>query len=104
MNAQNTCNTYTLLQFNAPTHLKEKLNVLSDYQRVPRSAIINQVMNQYVREQFEIIEKDGIFSDLVVRVQEKVKRSMMRVKNPEPNLVIEKKTPTNHLSWEKSYI
>ncbi len=100
MNAQNTCNTYTLLQFNAPTHLKEKLNVLSDYQRVPRSAIINQVMNQYVRDQFELIERDGIFTDLVKRVQDKVKR----VKNPEPNLVIEKKTPTNPLSWEKSYI
>jgi predicted DNA-binding protein len=105
MNAQNTCNTYTLLQFNAPTHLKEKLNILSDYRRIPRNAIINEVLEKYIRDSFELIEKDGLFTDLVERVQEKVAKSLKRAKKPEPVPTIEKKkTPEKSWSWENSYV
>ena len=105
MNAQNTCNTYKLIQFNAPSHLKDKLNILSDYRRVPRSAIINEVLEKHIRDQFQLIEKDGLFTDLVARVQEKVKRSFKRSKKPEPNQSLEKKkTPEkSSWSWETSY-
>ena len=71
-------NTYSLIQFNAPNHLKDKLNILSDYRRIPRNAIINEVLERHVREQFELIERDGMFTDLVERVQEKVARSLKR--------------------------
>ena len=100
MNAQNTCNTYQLIQFNCPSHLKDKLNILSDYRRVPRSAILNELIEQHIRDQFELIEKDGLFTDLVERVQEKVKRSFKRSKKPEPVPTIEKKKTW---SWENSY-
>lgn len=70
--------TYTLIQFNAPNHLKDKLNILSDYRRIPRNAIINEVLERHVREQFELIERDEMFTYLVERVQETVSRSMKR--------------------------
>ena len=97
MNAQHT---YSLIQFNTPDHIKDKLNILSDYRRVPRSAIINEVLEKHIRDQFELIEKDGLFTDLVERVQEKVKRSFKRSKKPEPVPTIEKKKTW---SWEQSY-
>jgi len=100
MNAQNTCNTYQLIQFNCPSHLKDKLNILSDYRRVPRSAILNELIEKHIRDQFELIEKDGLFTDLVQRVQEKVSRSLKRKKTPEPVSAIEKK---KSWSWETSY-
>lgn len=102
MNAQNTSIPYKLIQFNCPSHLKDKLNILSDYRRVPRSAIINEVIEQHIRDQFELIEKDGLFTDLVARVQEKVSRSLKR-KKPESVPTIEKKTPEKSWSWETSY-
>ena len=49
---------------------------------------------------FELIEKDGLFTDLVQRVQEKVSRSFKRSKKPEPVPTIEKKKTW---SWEQSY-
>ena len=70
--------TYTLIKFNAPNHLKDKLNILSDYRRIPRNAIINEVLERHVREQFELIERDEMFTYLVERVQETVSRSMKR--------------------------
>jgi len=97
MNAQHM---YSLIQFNAPNHIKDKLNILSDYRRVPRSAIINEVLEKHIRDQFELIEKDGLFTDLVQRVQEKVSRSFKRSKKPEPVPTIEKKKTW---SWEQSY-
>ena len=100
MNAQHT---YSLIQFNTPDHIKQKLNLLSDYRRIPRNAIINEVIEQHIRNQFELIERDGTFTDLVSRVQEKVSRSLKR-KKPEPVPTIEKKkTPENSWSWESSY-
>jgi predicted DNA-binding protein len=99
MNAQHT---YSLIQFHTPDHIKQKLNVLSDYRRVPRSAIINEVIEQHIRDQFELIEKDGLFTDLVARVQEKVSRSLKR-KKPESVPTIEEKTPEKSWSWETSY-
>ena len=105
MNSQNTSIPYKLIQFNAPSHLKDKLNILSDYRRVPRSAIINEVLENHVRDQFQLIEKDGLFTDLVARVQEKVSRSLRRKKKTEPVPTIEKKkTPEkSSWSWENSY-
>ena len=100
MDAQNTCNAYKLIQFNCPSHLKDKLNILSDYRRVPRSAIINDVLEKHIRDQFELIERDGTFTELVQRVQEKVSRSFKRSKKPEPVPTIEKKETW---SWENSY-
>ena len=101
MNAQHT---YSLIQFNTPNHIKEKLNVLSDYRRIPRNAIINEVIEQHIRDQFDLIEKDGAFTDLVERVREKVKRSFKRSKKSEPNQSLEKKkTPEKSWSWENSY-
>ena len=78
----NAKDTYSLIQFNTPDHIKQKLNLLSDYRRIPRNALINEVLERHIRDQFELIERDGEFTDLVQRVQEKATRSLKR-NNPD---------------------
>ena len=95
MNASNT--KYSLIQFNTPDHLRDKLNSLSQYKRIPRSAIINQVLDTFVRDQLEIIEKDGRFYDLIEVAQKKVTKPKVSQPVPEMN-------STRSHKWETSYI
>jgi len=92
----NAVNTYSLIQFNCANHLRDKLNSLSQYKRIPRSAIINQVLDTFVRDQFEIIKKDGEILSLIEQVQKKVTKPKVSPR------MVEKKSRSNE--WESSYI
>ena len=92
----NASNTYSLIQFNTPNHLRDKLNSLSHYKRIPRSAMINQILDSFVRDQFKIIEKDGRFYDLIEVAQKKVTKP--KISPPVPEV----KSRSNE--WETSYI
>jgi hypothetical protein len=92
----NAVNTYSLIQFNTPNHLRDKLNSLSVYRRIPRSAMINQVLDTFVRDQFEIIEKDGRFHNLIEVAQKTVTKP--KVSPPIPEM-----DSTRSHKWETSY-
>ena len=90
-----TSNTYTLLNWNCPQHLKTALDAVVDYKRISRTSIINTLLADYCRNEITAIEKDGEILSLIDSAQRKVKSHK---KTPPP---IEKKTTW---SWESSYI
>ena len=91
-----TSNTYTLLNWNCPQHLKTALDAVVDYKRISRTSIINTLLSNYCRNEINAIEKDGEILSLIDSTQRKVK--CHNKKNSPP---IEKKS---NWSWESSYI
>jgi len=89
-----TSNTYTLLNFNCPQHLKTALDAVVDYKRISRTSIINTLLADYCRNEITAIEKDGEILSLIDSAQRKVK-SHKKTSPP-----VEKKTTW---SWENSY-
>ena len=90
-----TSNTYQLLNWNCPQHLKTALDAVVDYKRISRTSIINTLLADYCRNEITAIEKDGEILSLIDSTQRKVSKQ----KNSTPP--IEKKTSW---SWESSYI
>jgi hypothetical protein len=89
-----TSNTYTLLNWNCPRHLKNALDAVVDYKRISRTSIINTLLADYCRNEITAIEKDGEILSLIDSAQRKVSKQ----KNSSPP--IEKKS---NWSWESSY-
>ena len=89
-----TSNTYTLLNWNCPQHLKTALDAVVDYKRISRTSIINTLLADYCRNEITAIEKDGEILSLIDSTQRKVK-SHKKTTPP-----VEKKSSW---SWESSY-
>jgi len=91
-----TSNTYTLLNWNCPQHLKTALDAVVDYKRISRTSIINTLLADYCRNEITAIEKDGKILSLIDSAQRKVKSH----KKTAPPMKEKKST----WSWESSYI
>ena len=90
-----TSNTYTLLNWNCPQHLKTALDAVVDYKRISRTSIINTLLADYCRNEITAIEKDGQILSLIDSTQRKVKSH----KNPSPPV----ENNSRPLTWENSY-
>jgi len=91
-----TSNTYTLLNWNCPQHLKTALDAVVDYKRISRTSIINTLLADYCRNEITAIEKDGEILSLIDSAQRKVKSH----KKTTPPM----KEKKSNWSWESSYI
>ena len=90
-----TSNTYTLLNWNCPQHLKTALDAVVDYKRISRTSIINTLLADYCRNEITAIEKDGEILSLIDSAQRKVSKQ----KNSSPPV----EPKSSSWSWESSY-
>lgn len=79
----------TLMNFHIPKHLKSTLDKLSSYKRVSRTAILNNLLEQYCRKEIMLITEDASISDRLVQVEQKVPNKQQH------------QSATN--TWESSY-
>lgn len=79
----------TLMNFHIPRHLKSTLDKLSSYKRVSRTAILNNLLEQYCRKEIRLIKEDATITDRLVQVEPKVPK---------------KKHQRATSTWESSYL
>ena len=68
----------TLMNFHIPRHLKITLDKLSSYKRVSRTAILNNLLEQYCRKEIRLIKEDASITDRLVKVEQKVPKKQQQ--------------------------
>ena len=114
-------NTTTLLNFNIPIHLKEDFDELMKFKNITKTSVLNQFIEQYIRTEFRLLDKDGKFKFLIQNTKLKERLKKPKILNeyksfnkPIPTLksdddLDDKKTNIPHLTnyldddydWEK---
>jgi hypothetical protein len=73
--------TSTLMNFYLPTNTKSKLDFIANYRQRTRSSIIKNLIEDWVRDEFELVSKDKKFDEMIainppiVRTNKKSKSS-----------------------------
>jgi len=57
--------TSTLMNFYLPTRTKSKLDFIANYRQRTRSSIIKNLIENWVREEFELVSKDQKFDEMI---------------------------------------
>jgi predicted transcriptional regulator len=79
--------TSTLMNFYLPTRTKSKLDFIANYRQRTRSSIIKNLIENWVREEFELVSKDQKFDEMIAAST--------------PVVRTDKKS--NSMRWEDSY-
>ena len=60
---------HSSITFYCPTHLKTSFDELIKFKRVSRTSIINFLMEQYLRNEFDLLKKDNQISKFISDVK-----------------------------------
>ena len=99
MNNQNTFQPI-LINFNIPNHLKYKLDRVSKLKGITRTSILNGLIEDYVRKETDLIEKDGRIYEMMSKLENTMERTILRSNSFSHTRV----SPLKQQSWENSYI
>lgn len=61
--------THTLINFNIPLHLKTHFDQLVDFKRVSRTSVLNNLIENYCRNEIDHLETDGRINDLITTIK-----------------------------------
>jgi len=59
----------TLINFNIPNHLKKNFDKLVNFKRVTRTSILNTMIEEYCRREYQLIHEDGRINDLIQTIE-----------------------------------
>ena len=91
---------FALINFNMPKHLKYSLDRLCKFKNISRTAVINMILEDWVRKELELLENDGRIYELMSGLENTITRSVLYHKD-ESNEVEPFKPKSK--SWEDSY-
>ena len=93
---------YKLINFNIPLYLANNLDSILGYKNISRTSLLNSMLSDWVREETDNMEKDGLLNDLVTTIQtnNKVKEEYQSTKKQyhKPDGWLQ-----TNISWEDSY-
>ena len=91
---------FALINFNMPKHLKYSLDRLCKFKHISRTAVINMILEDWVRKELELLENDGRIYELMSGLEETITRSVLYHRDESNE--IESFKPKSK-SWEDSY-
>ena len=96
MNVHTNMNSSSIT-FYCPNHLKNSFDELVRFKRISRTSIINYLMENWMRNEYQKLKDDEQISDLIENVKQKTK---IQKDDPKPN---QWSVKSKQLSWEESY-
>ena len=86
----------TLITFNMPYQLKYRADRLCKFKNISRTALLNNLLETWVREEQKAIEDDERIYELMSKMENTIERSVLRVEEV-------KREEENPKRWEDSY-
>lgn len=63
-----------LMNFNIPIHLKDDLDELVKFKHITKTSVLNRLIENYIRYEFRMLDKDGKFKHLIQNTKLRFKK------------------------------
>lgn len=93
--------THRLINFNVPNYLLRNFDNLAKHKSITRTSMLITLMEQYVRDEVDQIEKDNRLNYLISEMDERSRRSLgKRIKDTVKQVLNEDMSPPS-MQWER---